>query len=169
LYVYKSELPAPLPAQPTPLEGIGGWLILVAIHHVIRPIGFVTVLVTLFPTIFHVEAWRLLTQPGHSEFHPYWAPALLFELLYNAFCLIFSLLLVVLFFMKRAVWPRWYPAFFIIIILGTCLDTFLAQQIPAARGTVADNTKALLQVAVAGAIWIPYCFVSKRVKATFRY
>lgn len=168
-YIYKSELPVPLPAQPSSLEGIRGWLILVAIHHIVRPITFIYVFVTLFPTVFHVEGWRLLTQPGNPAFHPYWAPVLLFELLFNALGLIFSLLLLVLFFLKRAVWPRSYAALFVILFVGVCLDLFLAQQIPATKGMQAGDIRSIIQLVVAGAIWIPYCFVSKRVKATFRF
>jgi transglutaminase-like putative cysteine protease len=172
LYLYKSELPVPLPPPPLivpSLEGIGGWLTLVALHHIVRPIAFIYVLITLFPTVFHAEGWRLLTQPGHPEFHPYWAPVLLFELLYNSLCLIFSILLLILFFMKRAAWPRCYIALFIALFLGVCLDTFLTHQIPAARGAMAANIRAVVQIIITGAIWIPYCLVSKRVKATFRY
>jgi transglutaminase-like putative cysteine protease len=169
LYVYKSELPAPRVRQPPSPEGIRGWLILLAIHQVLEPIGFISVLALLFPTVFYTGAWGLLTHSGHPGFHPYWAPALLFELFYHALCLIFSLLLLVLFFLKRAVWPRCYAAFFVMLFLGVCLTIFLAQQIPAAQGTLGHNMRGLVQVVVAGAIWIPYCFVSKRVKATFRY
>lgn len=169
LYVYKSELSVPLPAQPSSVQGIRGWLVLVALHHCVRPIGFIYTLVTLFQTVFQMEGWRALTQPGQPGFHPYWAPALLFELLFNTLCLIVSLLLLVLFFLKRAVWPRCYAGFLIMLFLGVCLDTFLTQQIPAARGTLAASIRSLVQVVVAGAVWIPYCFVSERVKATFRY
>jgi hypothetical protein len=169
LYLYKSELPVPLPVQPSSVSGIGGWLILIIIHHVVQPIAYISALVALFPTVFHAEEWRNLTQPGHPAFDPHWAPVLLFELLFNAFGLIFSFLLLVLFFLKRTVWPRCYALLFLILFLGACLDTFLAQQLPAARGALAGNTRVFVKIIVAGAIWIPYCFASKRVKATFRY
>ena len=119
--IYKSELPVPfLPPTPTlrPLEGLGGWLVLVAIHHILRPIIFFTNLVLLFPTVLDLSAWRLLTQPGHPEFDSHWAPVLLFELFYNSVCLIFSGLLLVLFFQKRAAWRRWYVVFLVVFVIG---------------------------------------------------
>jgi transglutaminase-like putative cysteine protease len=169
--VYKSQLPVLLPPPATlrPMEGIGGWLILVAIHHFLRPIMFFGALVMLFPTTLDLEAWRLLTEPGQAGFHPTWKPALLFALLYNAICFIGSIFLLVLFFQKRAAWRRWYIVFLIVVVAGVGLDTHFVQQIPAARGALAGDIRDFVQVIVAAAIWIPYCLVSKRVKSTFRY
>jgi transglutaminase-like putative cysteine protease len=170
--IYKSELPSPLPPpapSSPPMEGIGGWLVLVAIHHILRPIIFITSLVTLFPTVFNLKMWRLLTEPGRPEFDPYWAPALLFEIFYYSICFIFSGFLLILFFMKRAAWRRWYPIFLIVFVIGGGLDTYLARQISVAGSPLAENVRNIFQGVVAAAIWIPYCFVSKRVKATFRY
>ena len=171
LYIYKSKLPAPLPPPPPgprPLQGLGGWLILVAIHHLIRPFVFLVCLIVLFPTMFDLEKWRVLTQPGGAAFHPNWAAALLFELFFNLICLAFSGLLLVLFFRKRAAWPRSYAAFLLLLLIGVGIDTYLVQSIPGAGATVGTNIKDLVEVIVAAAIWIPYCFVSQRVKETFR-
>jgi hypothetical protein len=170
--IYKSVLPAPLPS-PTlvgrPLEGIGGWLILVAIHHILRPILFIINLYKLLPTVLHLGSWRVLTEPGQAAFHPSWAPVLLFELCYNSLCLIFSGLLLVLFFQKRALWRWCYVVFFLVVVFGVGFDAHFAQQIPAARDELGPSIRVLVQVIVAAAVWIPYCLVSKRVKATFRY
>jgi transglutaminase-like putative cysteine protease len=169
-YFRRSRLAEPLPQQTLPSkEGIGGWLILVAIHHFVRPIGFVAALLALFPTVFNLEVWRPLTEPGHPQFHWYWAPVLLFELFYNSLGLVACGLLLALFFMKRAVWPRCYVLFLIAILVGLSLDTYFAQQIPGAKDSLIANIRGLAQVIGAAAIWIPYCFVSKRVRATFRY
>jgi transglutaminase-like putative cysteine protease len=172
LYVYKSKLPAPLPPPPAglrPLQGLGGWLILVAIHHLIRPFVFLVGLFVLFPTVFDLERWRALTQPGGAVYHPIWAPALLFELFYNVVCLVVSGLLLILFFRKRAVWPRCYAAFLLVILIGVELDTYLVQSIPGAAATSGTNVRDVVEVIVAAVIWVPYCFVSRRVKETFRY
>ena len=172
LYIYKSKLPAPLPPPPPglrPLQGLGGWLILVAIHHIVRPFVFLGLLFVLFPTVFDLERWRALTQPGGAVFDPHWAPVLLFELFCNIVCLVFSGLLLILFFRKRAVWPRCYPAFLIVFLIGAGLDGYLTQEIPGASGSSVGNITGLVGAIVAAAIWIPYCFVSRRVKETFRY
>jgi hypothetical protein len=172
LYVYKSELAAPLPPPPPTtrlLEGLGGWLILVGIHHVIRPITMMVSLVTIFPTIFNLDTWRSFTQPGQAHFHLYWAPVLLFEFFFNLICLVISGLLLVLFFRKSAVWPRCYAWFLFLLLVGVSLDSYLAQQVAAGSELLGSSIRDVMQVIVAAAIWIPYCFVSRRVKATFRY
>jgi hypothetical protein len=171
VYFIKSKLPVPLPPVPdTPLEreGLGGWLILVGIHHFVRPFLFIAPLVVLFPTVFNLETWHAFTEPGGIQFHPYYKPMLLSELFFHVVCLIVSGLLLLLFLWKRAVWPRCYAAFLLFVLFFSLLDFFLAQKIPAATASQSENIRDLVQVIVAAAIWVPYCFVSKRVKATFR-
>jgi hypothetical protein len=94
---------------------------------------------------------------------------LLFELFFNLVCLVFSGLLVILFFGKRAVWPRSYALFLAFVLVGAGIDFYLAQKVPAAAALSGANIKDLVQMIVAAAIWIPYCFLSRRVKETFRY
>ncbi len=170
-YCYASKLAGPLPPSLThrSLEGIGGWLILVALGLLIRPLNFIYANVQIFPTIFRLDSWRTLTHVGAPAYHPYWMPTLLFELIYNSMALIFSGLLLVLFFKKRAAWPRGFIAFFIFLITGLVVDYCLGLQIPAVAAALGASAKALVQTIFAAAIWIPYCLTSKRVKATFRY
>ena len=165
----KLEMPLPIPAATLPeKQGLGGWLILVGIHHLIRPFIYLSALITLFPTVFNEEKWRTLTDPGGAAFSPYWKPALLIELFANLACFIFSGLLILLFFLKRAVWPRTYAVFLLFVCAVTATDAFFIQAIPAAKGAAGENLHGVLSVIAAAAIWVPYCFVSKRVKATFR-
>ena len=171
VFFFKSKLPVPLPPPPATLpekQGLGGWLILVGIHHVVRPFVFIATLVMLVPTIFNLEVWRGFTEPGGAQFHPYWRPALLFELFGSLVLLIGSGLLLILFFRKRAVWPRTYAAFLLFALAYMTLDFWLAQRIPVSTTSQEGNIRDLVQVVIAAAIWVPYCFVSKRVKATFR-
>jgi transglutaminase-like putative cysteine protease len=171
LYFFKSKLPVPLPPPPATLlgkQGLGGWLILVGIHHVARPFVFIAMFVLLFPTVFNLEVWRGFTEPAGAQFHPYWKPVLLFELFSSVVLLIVSGLLLLLFFRKRAVWPRTYAAFLLFVLAYMMLDFWFVQKIPTAGTSPDGNIRDLVQVIIAAAIWVPYCFVSKRVKATFR-
>ena len=170
LCFFASKLAEPLPIPPATLpekQGLGGWLVLVGIHHVVRPFIFITTLVVLFPTVLNLETWRSLTEPGAAHFHPFWKPALLFELFSSLVLLIVSGLLLLLFFRKRAVWPWCYAGFLLLVLAGAVVDFTLARQIPAVASNP-EHIRDLTQVIVAAAIWVPYCFVSKRVKATFR-
>jgi hypothetical protein len=124
-------------------------------------------LVKLFPVMFHLETWRNLTQPAGANFHPLWKAALLLELFGNLICLFWAFLLIVLFFRKRATWPRCYAAFLLFLVAFVGFDFWLSGRIPAAAGAPGETIRGLVQVLVAAAIWAPYCFLSKRVKATF--
>jgi transglutaminase-like putative cysteine protease len=170
-YYHASKLVESLPPSLThrSLEGIGGWLLLVAFGLLFRPLSFLHANIEIGPSVFDLERWRNLTHVGQPAYHPYWMPTLLFELIYNSLAFIYCSLLVILFFKKRAVWPRCYILFFVFILIGLTVDHGLGLQIPAAAATIGDSTKALGQTVVASFIWIPYCLTSKRVKATFRH
>jgi hypothetical protein len=98
-----------------------------------------------------------------------WAPTLLFELFVNVGAFIFALLLIALFFTKKAAWRRAFALFFIFFLLGAVVDTVLLDRIPSAAEPVLTSVAELVPIVVAAAIWIPYVSFSKRVKATFRY
>src|SRR5204862_3805174 len=123
----------------------------------------------LAPSIFNLDTWQKLTHIGQPAYHPYWMPTLLFELVFNSLIFVYSILLLVLFFKRRAAWPRCYIGFFVITVCGLVIDYALGTQIPAAAGSLGDSIKTLGQSLFAAIIWIPYCLVSKRVKATFRF
>ena len=166
-FVTKRAVPLP-PADTLPHHtGLGGWLVLVAIHQLVRPVRFVMVLVTLFPLMFNQETWRSLTQPGGATYHPVWKTALLVEFSGNLICLFWSLLLLLLFFRKRAVWPRFYAAFLLFVLVFVAFDFWLAGRLPVGTELQRENMRDVIQVVIAAAVWIPYCFVSKRVRATF--
>ncbi|MEO5721584.1 MAG: DUF2569 domain-containing protein [Chthoniobacterales bacterium] len=170
-FVRASRLAAPLPpAIDAPaLSGIGGWLILVAIHQSVRPFAFLWGVLVLYPTVFNLETWRRLTEVGGGAYHPFWAPVLLFELFYNSLAFIFSVFLLALFFKRRAAWPLAYAIFLVFLVAGVGLDVYLTQKIPAAAAGAGKASVEVIRVAILAAVWIPYCFVSKRVKSTFRH
>jgi hypothetical protein len=82
---------------------------------------------------------------------------------------ILSTFVLILFFQKRVIWPRWFVALLLVALVGIIVDTILAQQIPAAAHHGEAAIKSVFQAAFASAIWIPYALVSQRVRATFRY
>jgi transglutaminase-like putative cysteine protease len=168
-FVTKRRVPLPLPASALPqYSGLSGWLALVALHHLVRPFLFIVVLVQLSPLLFNVETWHSFVRPGGENYHPYWGPILLAEFFANLICLAVAVLLLALFFRKRAIWPRTYAAFLLFVLLFVIVDFLLAQKIPAVATVAPENIRSVIQALVLAAIWIPYCFFSKRVRATFR-
>ena len=171
-YFRESKLSSPRPPPievPPALMGINGWLILLAIGQVIRPIIYFKSGRDLYTAMMNTNSWRLMTDPIESTFNPWWAPTLLVELFLNVGFLVFCLLLIALFFKKRAAWPRCFAVFLIASVLGVALDILLTRQIPAAVEPVATSIRQIAIVTLAAVIWIPYVSLSQRVKATFRY
>ncbi|MEP6672461.1 MAG: hypothetical protein ABJF10_25075, partial [Chthoniobacter sp.] len=67
-YSFVSRLPSPRPPSlhHPELEGLGGWLILVMLGLLARPIAFLATDVRLYPSIFHLGAWHRLTFIGEA-------------------------------------------------------------------------------------------------------
>ena len=170
-YSRGSKLPEPLapPAEvPRGLAGLGGWLILLAIGHVIGPFRFVKNAVDLWPVMFNTSSWRALTDPIETTYHPWWAPVLLYELFFVVAGFVYSLLLLVLFFGKRAAWPRCFFVFVIANLLLTVVDEYLVHRMPTGTRSLGASLRTLIPLAIGAAIWLPYVYRSRRVKATFR-
>ena len=171
-YFRHSRLPQPVPPPvdaPARLNGIGGWLILLAIGHVLAPLRYIKTAFDVVSTTMNSNSWRALTDPMQPSYHAWWAPTLLFELFFNILALLFSVLLVALFFAKRAAWPRAFALFLVVNLVGAVMDTILVDRIPAATEPLVTSLRDIAPIVLAGAIWIPYVFLSKRVKTTFRY
>ena len=149
-----------------PYEGIGGWLILVAIILIRAPIAFgVTLFRSVFPLLRH-DTWVALTTKDSEAYHPHWAPTIISELVVNVIFLGAALFALVLFFRRRQLFPKFMIGLFIANGTWEILLGFVLKQIPDSQGDSAIFIGAIGLV-VACAIWIPYLLVSKRVRATF--
>lgn len=79
------------------LEGIGGWLILIAIGIIISPIRFVILIMMTYPEIFSQGIWEALTTQGSDAYNPLWMPIIITELIINCgLVLVWCLLLLTL-------------------------------------------------------------------------
>jgi hypothetical protein len=155
------------PARPR-LEGLGGWLVFVALGLFLTPITAASFFVQTY-AVYSTEQWNALTVPGTETYHAYWAPYLIFALVGNLTSLVLALLLLVLFFGKRRSFPRIYIGFLIFQTLAMAIDFVGARQLSALleESDLVESTNDLVRSVGACAIWIPYMVVSRRVRSTF--
>jgi hypothetical protein len=155
----------PQPDDPT-VEGdpIGGWLILVAIGLTLTPFRLVYDLFTS-PETISGEGWIsmfVLERYGLFVF-------LVLEHIYNVVYLLFSVLVIVLFYQRRSSAPRLISIMYGVTCVVTILDTIVSVQIDPSMAAEKNFYRDMIRSIVVAAIWIPYFTISTRVKSTFVY
>jgi hypothetical protein len=147
---------------------IKGWLFLVAIGVVISPLRIISGFIMTFVPIFTQGTWKVLITPGTEAYNPLWVPLLAFEITYNLAMSIATIFMVVLFFRYHRLFPRLYIILMILPLLVLPFDSWLITFIMPGNPVFDESTlKELAKGAIGAAIWVPYMFKSKRVKATF--
>ena len=150
------------------LEGLRGWLILVAIGVILAPIRLLSVELPMYNEILNDGTWELLTLVDSELYHPLWAPVLITEITFSFMLLLASLYLVVLFFSRHYLFPRVFIALTLAMLIFIAFDAWLVSQVMPERSFFAtQNILDFARTLVSAAIWIPYMLVSKRVKVTF--
>jgi len=150
-------------------QGIGGWLLLPLLGLIISPVrvAFLTYR-DIWPVFSEEGFWEYLTTPGSADYHPLWAPVIVFEAVGNVVLVITGLVALWLFLRKSYLAPRWVIAWLALSLVLQVTDFVLLKQIPAvAEEYDPDAIKELARAVVGALIWIPYFLKSKRVKATF--
>jgi hypothetical protein len=162
-----TEIPiAPSELAPGRLEGLGGWLILVGFGLLVRPVIILVLIVQGWSAYFDAQVWHRLTTPGGEFFLENFALVASLELVINIVLLVYSVLLLVLYFRKSHLFPGCIQVFFLFAITTGVFAIWSAFALN--QGTEDIETyKPLMQALIASAIWIPYFRVSRRVKCTF--
>jgi len=160
----RSRLQPPPLLENHQLQGLGGWLILIAIGLCISPF----IRIHNWEGYFSNQVWQIVAMPQGEKYDPLYGPLLIFELLGNIFLFGLNLLLLCLFFSKRRSFPRLFIAFILCHVVFIILDDVGCVLIPALRSNAAvqDHTEAIRAIFYA-IIWVPYMVKSRRVKATF--
>jgi hypothetical protein len=152
----------PSPVSSSQGQPIGGWLVLVAIGLSLTPLRFVYDMVKT-PEFFDHATW--------SSLWGQWGLFTIFflEYIYNIFYLLFSILLIVLFFNRRSSLPLLISIFYGVTFVATLLDTLVAMNLDQGYTSQEQNEyyTELFKRFIVAAIWIPYFQVSERVKETF--
>ncbi|MFN7985931.1 MAG: DUF3857 domain-containing protein [Thermoanaerobaculia bacterium] len=156
------------PEADVPLAGLGGWLVLFGFGCVVRPFVIAAEMATSSSAIFRTSTWNSLTSPGGGSYHPAWAPLLLGELFANVVLLVFSVLLVAVFFGKKRSFPVLAAAFLALVFAVVTADAAAARLLPeTARQDDGSAAADAARAGIAALIWIPYVLRSRRVRATF--
>jgi hypothetical protein len=157
----------PIPFELADNRPIGGWLVLPAIGLIFSPIvlGF-----QIFSEdFFNHNTWIGINDSGFEQSMNI---MILFaaEIIYNFLFVTYSILVLILFFQKRSSVPRLISILYVLSFIIPALDLFLSEQLVPGTSTAAENMasyKSIGRSFVAAAIWIPYFYLSKRVKNTF--
>ncbi len=156
--------------NPKPFENhrnlsIGGWLVLPAIGLTLSPIFLVYEF--LDGDYFNKNIWANALTFDNSH----WVILLVgFEFIYNIVFIIFSVLVLVLFYQRRTSVPKLISAFYIISFVVPLIDAIISYQLfsDELMGTYStDVAKEIFRSFIAICIWVPYFNISKRVKNTF--
>lgn len=163
-FFYRPKAP-PADVEPADasLQGIGGWLAFAGIGILITPLFMLWNVIQTFPA-FELSTWTALTSKTSDTYHALWAPVLLGELFCHIAMLNVSVVLVVLFLMKRRAFPRLFIASRIGWVLFLLIDSFLASSLPDIGPMVNPRLAGTVCSTV---IWVLYFLNSRRVRATF--
>jgi hypothetical protein len=157
--------PAPRAEAVPALAGMRGWLLLYTLSVLAIPAQFAWWVYSMLGR-FAMPQWSSLTAFGGADYHPGWAPVLLFELLAQLALLAAALLLAVLYFRRRSSYPRLAVAFFAAVIVFKLADFALAGWLPAV--TVSQTMlEEFARFALGASVWSAYLLLSERVRSTF--
>src|SRR5690606_18175123 len=112
------------------LEGIGGWLLLVALGLIVSPIRTSLMLAQNHFPMFSDGTWDALTSTTSEHYHSLWAPLITFEIAGNVLTVSLALTTLVFFFMKSKHTPRLAITWLLAGLVFVVADYVLAQQIP---------------------------------------
>jgi len=138
---------------------IGGWLGLLAVGMCITPLRLMYQFFTE-TDMFFGETPFILIQQGNTGLGIF----LVVTHWFNVTLILFSVLLVILFFQRRTSFPILASIFYGTMLVMVVLDNYVAST---ADVNIEDGVTDILRAAVAAAIWIPYLLISTRAKDTF--
>jgi hypothetical protein len=145
------------------LQGLGGWLVLVGMALLTRPILSIIILGKLAP-MMSAETWHTLTSPEGANYHPVWAIYLVFDLVVHTATVIACVLLLTFFFQRRRLFPIGYIVFLVSTAVFTIIEAVLNNLGPDKN---TSTTSQALGVVMSSGLWVVYMHRSQRVKLTF--
>ena len=147
----------------SPLKGLGGWLIIVAIRLIF---GLISSLLLVFSSAIVFMGWSQLTNPDSNFYIENLNWIYPIEIGINLIIIFFSIYLLYLFFTKNYKFPSLMICFEFVIVLFQILDLFINDQFTIFKLEIRDifiTTNSIIW----STIWVLYMLNSVRVKNTF--
>lgn len=155
-------------AEQNELEGLGGWLILVALGIILSPFRIVAQAFPIYSEVLSTDGWAAITTPGTEDYVPFLASYVYAEGAINVGMVLAWIYIGFLFFTKKKAFPKWFIGMLLFTLAFIILDAlWMTFVLPDEPVFDADTTKELLRSLIYTAIWMPYMLVSERVKLTF--
>ncbi len=167
IYFWDPKAPS-LPENPDPkLVGLGGWLALITLGALFRPFGSGFLLYTSVKD-WDAHTWQQVGDPSSDVYHVLWQPGAILEITSCSFFVVYEFLLLILLLARRTSFPRLMVVYYILWITSAFGLQFMWSHIDAFDAEILAEYKSnQIQALAASIIWIPYFFVSKRVRSTF--
>jgi hypothetical protein len=112
------------------------------------------------------DTWAAATTAGNAAYHPWFAPALLYELVAILGLLVFAVVTAILFFGKRTSAPACYIAFMVAVAVQSAVDVGISSLLPGVDDTP-RSAGYVARLLISTLIWTAYFRKSERVRNTF--
>ena len=157
------------------LDVIGGWLVLLALSVVLRPLVILAGAKDHWTMISNNSTWITLTDSESFNYKPAFAYLSWIESFMLGLFIAWSCILIVQFFRRKASYPISQIYAWVAFLIFTGVNQITANQL-FSTGSVADQgmeTAKMIGQLIGNftvmALWIAYLSKSRRVKATFRH
>jgi transglutaminase-like putative cysteine protease len=156
---------APGAIRPGEPVGLGGWLVLVGLGVTVSPIRLLVQFIQTLPS-YNAATWGALTTPGAARYDAAWAPLLMFELVGNITLLVFSVLVVWLYYGRKRQFPTVFSWVIVLSWLFVMADSLLTGLVPLPDPDPVNWAGDFGRLIIA-LVWVQYMRRSVRVRNTF--
>lgn len=143
---------------------IGGWLVLLAIGLTLSPFRMAYGYADFFE-YWKAVSWQNL-ELAYGDRYPQLSVLIISELVFNAVFIVFSIVVVIVFYQRRTSAPTLITYFFILNLAFIIIDAALAQLILEDE-SLSESIAEIVRSLIFTTIWVAYLNNSTRVKTTF--